>query len=153
MITITPFLWFADQAEEAAEYYCSIFTPSKIVSTSRYGDTGPGPKGSAMVVEIEIASQRVMILNGGPHFPQSEAFSFMVQCETQEEIDRYWNKLVDDGGKPSQCGWLKDKFGLSWQIVPRKLIELILSGDERSNRVMRAMMKMVKLDLHALENA
>src|SRR6267378_3093143 len=121
MQKITPFLWFDNQAEEAAQFYTSTFKNSKILSVSRYGDAGPGPKGSVMVVSFQLAGQQFTALNGGPLFKFNEAFSFVVSCENQQEIDYYWNKLTSDGGRESQCGWLKDKFGFSWQIVPTAL--------------------------------
>jgi len=150
---VTPFLWFDHQAEEAAKYYCSIFPNSKIVQTSRYRDTGPGPKGSVMVVRFELKGQPFMSLNGGPHFKFSEAISFMVDCENQKEVDQYWEKL-SQGGEKGQCGWLKDKFGPSWQVVPTALGDLVSDPDkEKANRVMSAMMKMNKIELRELEEA
>src|ERR1041385_8589640 len=124
MPKITPFLWFDTQAEEAAKFYVSIFKNSKILSVARYGDAGPGPKGSVMTVSFELNGQQFVALNGGPHFTFTEAISFVVNCDNQQEIDEYWNKL-SEGGKPSMCGWLKDKFGLSWQIYPPVLGELL----------------------------
>jgi predicted 3-demethylubiquinone-9 3-methyltransferase (glyoxalase superfamily) len=150
---ITPFLWFDSQAEEAADFYTSIFPNSKIVKVARYGDAGPGPVGSAMTVEFQLNGQPFIALNGGPHFKFSEAISFVVNCETQEEIDKYWNELSAGGGEV-QCGWLKDKFGLSWQVVPTALGKLIGGADpKRSGRVVQVMMTMKKLDLGALQAA
>ena len=150
---ITPFLWFDHQAEQAAEFYTSIFPSSKVTKVVRYGEAGPGPAGSAMTVAFELEGQAFVALNGGPHFQFSEAISFVVNCQTQEEVDRYWDQL-SAGGTPVQCGWLKDKFGLSWQIVPTALPELLGDPDPRkSQRVMKAMMTMKKLDIAALEQA
>lgn len=150
---ITPFLWFDNQAEEAAQFYTSIFKNSKINTIARYGDTGPGPKGTAMTVGFELDGQRFAALNGGPHFKFTEAVSFVVNCENQQEVDYYWDSLIA-GGTPIQCGWLKDKFGLSWQIVPTVLPELLTDKDPaKSARVMQAMMKMIKLDIPALQQA
>ena len=150
---ITPFLWFDNQAEEAAKLYTSIFKDSKILNTTRYGDSGPGPKDSVMTVVFEIAGQQFTALNGGPHFKFTEAVSFVVNCETQQEIDDYWEKLIAGAGKPVQCGWLKDKYGLSWQIVPTVLGELTKGNSARSSRVMQALLKMVKLDIAELKKA
>jgi predicted 3-demethylubiquinone-9 3-methyltransferase (glyoxalase superfamily) len=150
---ITPFLWFNDNAEQAMDFYTSVFKDSKIVSVSRYGDAGPGPKGTVMVGKFEIEGQEFLALNGGPHFTFTEAISLVVNCETQAEVDYYWDKL-GAGGKIQQCGWLKDKFGLSWQIVPTALGELMAKGaPEQANRVMQVMMKMVKLDIATLQKA
>jgi predicted 3-demethylubiquinone-9 3-methyltransferase (glyoxalase superfamily) len=154
MEKLTPFLWFDDNAEEAAKFYVSVFPRSRIVTTTRYGDSGPGPKGSVMTVEFELNGQRFLGLNGGPRFKFTEAISFVVNCDTQEELDRFWDKLLQGGGRPDQCGWMKDKFGLSWQVVPKVLAQLLHDKDpEKSKRVMQAMLKMVKLDIHALEDA
>jgi predicted 3-demethylubiquinone-9 3-methyltransferase (glyoxalase superfamily) len=155
MQKINPFLWFNDQAEEAMKFYVSIFKNSKAGKVSRYGDGGPGPKGSVMTVEFELEGQKFVALNGGPHFTFSPAISFVVNCETQQEVDMIWEKL-SEGGDPAaqQCGWLKDKFGLSWQIVPTALSELLQSKDAAtSNRVMQAMLKMKKIDLSELRQA
>jgi predicted 3-demethylubiquinone-9 3-methyltransferase (glyoxalase superfamily) len=153
MQKITPFLWFDDKAEEAMNFYTSIFKDSKIGSVSRYGDAGPGPKGSVMVGTFSLNGQEFMALNGGPQFKFTNAVSFVVNCETQEEMDHYWNAL-SAGGKVIQCGWLTDKFGLSWQIVPTILGELMGKGDaEKSNRMMKALMGMVKLDIAELKKA
>lgn len=151
---ITPFLWFDNNAEAAAQFYTSIFKNSKILAVSRYGDAGPGPKGSVMVVKFQIAGQEVTALNGGPRFTFSEAFSFVVSCDNQKEIDEYWSKLTAGGGEESMCGWLKDKFGFSWQIIPANLGQLMGQKDpKKANRVMRALLKMRKLDIAALEQA
>jgi predicted 3-demethylubiquinone-9 3-methyltransferase (glyoxalase superfamily) len=151
---ITPFLWFDNNAEEAANLYVSLLPDSKILSVSRYGEAGPGPKGSVMTVEFQLAGLRVMALNGGPHFKLTEAFSLMVNCESQEEIDRLWGKLTSDGGQESQCGWLKDKYGLSWQIIPSRFNQMMQDKDpQRSQRVMQAMLKMKKFDIARLEEA
>ena len=149
---ITPFLWFDTQAEEAANFYTSVFKNSRILHVSRYGDAGPGPKGSAMVVNFQLAGQEFTALNGGPRFKFSEAFSFVVNCENQREIDEYWTKLTADGGQESMCGWLKDKFGFSWQIVPTELGKL-MSNPQKANRVMEALLKMRKLDVAVLKAA
>jgi predicted 3-demethylubiquinone-9 3-methyltransferase (glyoxalase superfamily) len=154
MQKITPFLWFDNQAEEAARFYTSIFKNSKLGAISRYGDTGPGPKGSVLVAHFFIEGQEFMALNGGPLFRFTEAVSFVVNCDTQDEIDYYWDKLIAGGGKPSQCGWLKDKFGLSWQVVPAALTTFLTGPDpEKSNRVMQAILKLAKLDLPTLQRA
>ncbi len=153
MPKITPFLWFDNQAEEAANFYVSIFQHSKIVNVSRYGEAGPGPKGSAMTVVFQLDGQEFIALNGGPHFKFTEAISFSVDCKTQQEVDEYWEKL-SAGGKPGQCGWLKDKYGLSWQIVPSILGQLLGDKDpQKSKRAMEAMLKMTKLDIAALQRA
>jgi predicted 3-demethylubiquinone-9 3-methyltransferase (glyoxalase superfamily) len=156
MPKIVPFLWFDTQALEAAKFYVSVFKgpKSKILSVSRYGETGPGPKGSVMVVDFQIDGQRVQALNGGPHFAFSPAFSFSISCKMQREIDGYWKKLLAGGGKESQCGWLTDKFGFSWQVVPERMEKLMATKDAaKANRVMAAMLKMVKLDIATLEAA
>ena len=154
MQKITPFLWFDNNAEEAAEFYVSIFKNSKILNVSRYGDAGPGPKGSVMVVNFQLAGQEFTALNGGPLFKFSEAFSLVVNCETQKELDEYWSKLTSGGGQESQCGWLKDKFGFSWQIVPTELGKLISAKDPaKTNRVMQAVLQMKKLDIAKLRQA
>ena len=154
MQKITPFLWFDNQAEQAAQFYTSIFKNSKILNVSRYGDAGPGPKGSVMVVNFQLFGQDFTALNGGPLFKFSEAFSFVVNCENQQEIDEYWGKLTSGGGAGGDCGWLKDKFGFSWQIVPTALNKLLSDKDpEKVNRVMQAMLKMKKLDIATLQQA
>jgi len=154
MQKITPFLWFNDNADEAIKFYTSVFKNSKLINSSHYGDAGPGPKGTIMTATIELEGQRFMLLNGGPLFKFTEAISLFVTCKTQEEVDYYWNKLLQGGGQPSQCGWLKDKFGLSWQIVPEILGELIGGKDaRRANNAMQAMLKMSKLDIKKLKEA
>jgi predicted 3-demethylubiquinone-9 3-methyltransferase (glyoxalase superfamily) len=153
MQKITPFLWFDDKAEEAAKFYVSIFKNSKMGYVSRYGDAGPGPKGTVMVTTFQLDGQEFMALNGGPTFKFTEAISFVVNCETQEEVDEFWEKL-SEGGEKSRCGWLKDKYGLSWQIVPTVLGELMQDKDpEKSKRVMQAMLQMDKLDIQTLKQA
>jgi predicted 3-demethylubiquinone-9 3-methyltransferase (glyoxalase superfamily) len=153
MQKITPFLWFDNQAEEAMNFYVSIFKNSKIVSVSRYGDAGPGPKGSVMTATFQLDGQEFIALNGGPHFKFTEAISLFVKCQTQQEVDDFWEKL-SQGGQKSQCGWLKDKFGLSWQIVPTILGELLGDKDrEKSKRVMQAMLQMTKIDIEGLKRA
>lgn len=150
---ITPFLWFDSQAEEAAKFYVSIFNDSKITNISHYGEGAPVPAGTVMTVAFEIEGQQFTSLNGGPLFSFSEAISFVVHCKTQEEIDHYWEKLTD-GGEESQCGWLKDKYGVSWQVVPDKLMELLNHPDAaKAQRVTQAMLQMVKLDLNVLQEA
>ena len=153
MQRIVPFLWFDSNAEEAANFYVSIFKSSKIVSISRYGEAGPGPKGSVMVVTFELDGQELMALNGGPQFKFSEAISLLVNCRNQDEVDDYWEKL-SAGGQEVQCGWLKDKFGLSWQVFPTILGELLTDKDpQKRERVMKAMLRMKKIDIAGLKRA
>jgi predicted 3-demethylubiquinone-9 3-methyltransferase (glyoxalase superfamily) len=150
---ITPFLWFDGSAEEAMKFYASIFKNSKIGTVSRYGDAGPGPKGSVMSGTFELEGQKFMALNGGPMFKFTPAISFFVNCETQQEVDELWEKL-SAGGEKSRCGWLKDKFGVSWQIIPSVLGELLGDKDpEKSKRVMQAMLQMDKIDIAGLKQA
>jgi predicted 3-demethylubiquinone-9 3-methyltransferase (glyoxalase superfamily) len=154
MQKITPFLWFNGNAEEAAKFYVSIFKKSKIKSIARYGDAGPGPKGSVMMVTFEIEGQEFMAMNAESKYKFNESISFLVQCKTQAEVDRYWKKLTSGGGEEIACGWLKDKYGLCWQITPTVLLDLVSSKDAtKSQRVMRAMMNMVKLDISKLKAA
>ena len=151
MQKITPFLWFDTQAEEAARHYVSIFKNSRIITVSRYGDAGPGPKGSAMTVQFQLEGQDFLALNGGPRFRFTEAISLLVSCETQAEVDELWDKL---GAQPGQCGWLKDRYGLSWQIVPVALGRMLSDPDpSKSRRVMEAMLGMKKLDIGRLKEA
>jgi predicted 3-demethylubiquinone-9 3-methyltransferase (glyoxalase superfamily) len=153
MQKITPFLWFDDKAEEAANFYVSIFKNSKIETVSRYGDAGPGPKGSVMIVQFQLEGQRFTALNGGPIFKFTPAISLLVDCQTQAEVDDLWQKL-STGGRPDRCGWLQDKFGLSWQIIPAALGKLMSDPDpEKSKRVMQAMLQMDKIDIKRLEQA
>lgn len=153
MQKITPFLWFDNNAEEAVHFYTSIFKDSKIDNISHYGESGPGPAGSVMMANFKLNGQEFYALNGGPEFKFTEAISFFITCEDQAEVDYYWEKL-SEGGEPQQCGWLKDKFGLSWQIVPKQLGELMGDKDPaRANRVMQAMLKMVKIDIAGLQKA
>jgi predicted 3-demethylubiquinone-9 3-methyltransferase (glyoxalase superfamily) len=153
MQKITPFLWFDDQAEEAANLYTSIFDNSKILNVSRYGEAGPGEPGSVMTVEFELEGQKFVGLNGGPAHQFTEAVSFAVNCETQDEVDELWAKLTD-GGEEGPCGWLKDRFGLSWQIVPTALPRLLTDPDrEKAGRAMQAMMGMSKIEIAELERA
>lgn len=160
MQKITPFLWFDSNAEEAVNFYISIFSQrdgssknSKILGVSRYGEAGPGPKGTVMVAKFQLAGQEFTALNGGPHFKFTEAISFVIDCKTQEEVDHYWEKL-SAGGEKSRCGWLKDKYGLSWQIVPTVLGGLMQDKDpEKSKRVMQAMLRMDKIIIADLEKA
>ena len=150
---ITPFLWFDNQAEEAVNFYVSIFKNSKITSIDRYGEAGPGPKGTVMTASFELEGQGFMALNGGPEYKFTEAISFFVNCETQVEVDELWAKL-SAGGEEGPCGWLKDKYGVSWQIVPTILGELLNDPDpEKSGRVMKAMLQMKKLDINTLRQA
>jgi predicted 3-demethylubiquinone-9 3-methyltransferase (glyoxalase superfamily) len=153
MQKITPFLWFDDQAEEAMNFYASTFKNSKVGGVTRYGEAGPGPKGSVMTASFELEGQQFTALNGGPRFKFTEAVSFVVSCETQDEVDELWERL-SEGGQTQQCGWLKDKFGLSWQIVPIALMELMSDPDpNRSRRVMEAMLQMTKIDIAKLRQA
>jgi predicted 3-demethylubiquinone-9 3-methyltransferase (glyoxalase superfamily) len=151
--SITPFLWFDNQAEEAAKFYVSLFENSKIVDVSRYTEAGPGEPGSAMTVEFELAGQSFIALNGGPQFTFSPAISFSVSCETQEEVDRLW-EAFSEGGQPNQCAWITDKYGVTWQIVPTALPRLLSDPDrEKAARVMEAMFAMTKIDIAGLERA
>jgi predicted 3-demethylubiquinone-9 3-methyltransferase (glyoxalase superfamily) len=153
MQKITPSLWFDGKAEEAMRFYVSIFKNSKIGAVTRYGDAGPGPKGTVMVATFQLEGQEFIALNGGPQFTFSPAISFVVNCETQEEVDAFWEKLAE-GGEKLQCGWLRDKYGLSWQIVPTVLGEMMQDKDvEKSQRVMKAMLQMTKLDIKRLKQA
>src|SRR6267142_5192333 len=153
MQKITPFLWFNDDAEDAAKFYVSVFKNSRINGVTRYGEAGPGPKGKAMTVTFQLEGQDFIALNGGPQFKFSEAVSFVVDCKTQHEVDTLWAKLTK-GGQEAPCGWLKDKFGLSWQIVPSVLGELLGDKDpQKAGRVMDAMLKMKKIEISALKAA
>ncbi len=150
----TPFLWFADDAEEAMNFYVSVFPNSKVVATTRCGAGGPGPAGSVMTAQFELDGQAFIALNGGPMHAFTEAISFSVSCETQAEVDRLWEELTAGGGQPGPCGWLKDRYGLSWQIVPTVLPKLLGDQDQaKAGRAMAAMMKMSKLDGGALQRA
>ena len=153
MQTITPFLWFDGKAEEAMNFYASIFKNSKIGSVTRYGEEGPGPKGKVMTATFQLNGQEFIALNGGPQFAFSPAISFLVNCETQQEVDELWEKL-SEGGEKQRCGWLKDKFGLSWQIVPSALGVMLRDKDaEKTRRVMKAMLQMDKIDIEGLRQA
>ena len=153
MQKITPFLWFDGKAEEAMKLYVSIFKNSKVLSVTRYGEAGPGPKGSAMTVRFELDGQEFIGLNGGPQFKFTEAVSFSVDCKTQKEVDELWEKL-SAGGEQGPCGWLKDKYGLSWQIVPTVLGQMLSDPDpKKSKRVMEAMLQMKKIDIPTLKRA
>lgn len=146
-------LWFDNQAEDALTFYRSVFPQARVGRILRYGKAGPGPEGSVLTASLEIDNMEFTLLNGGPHFSFNEAVSFVINCESQAEVDNYWNKLLE-GGEAQQCGWLKDKFGVSWQVVPVALIDMISDPDaEKSRRVTEAMMKMVKLDLDVLQRA
>jgi predicted 3-demethylubiquinone-9 3-methyltransferase (glyoxalase superfamily) len=147
---LTPSLWFNDNAEGAARFYISIFDNSKIVEVTYYGEAGPGPKGTVMSVRFELDGQEFIAINAGPQFRFTEAVSFVVNCTTQKEADRFWEKLTD-GGEEGRCGWLKDKYGLSWQVVPTNLPKLLAGNDpEKSGRVMKAMLQMKKIDIETL---
>jgi predicted 3-demethylubiquinone-9 3-methyltransferase (glyoxalase superfamily) len=153
MQKLTPFLWFDTEGEDAAEFYVSVFPNSRIVDVTHYGEAGPRAAGTVMTVTFELDGQRFVALNGGPDFTFSEAISFEVECEDQDEVDSYWNTL-SEGGEQGPCGWLKDKFGLSWQIVPRRLIELLSDPDAaKAQRVMGAMLQMKKIEIAELERA
>jgi len=153
MQKITPCLWFDTDGEDAAKHYTSIIPNSTITHVSRYGAAGPRPEGSVMTVEFELDGQRFVALNGGPDFTFSEAISFQIKCDSQEEVDEYWSKL-SEGGEEGPCGWLKDRFGLSWQIIPKRLPELLSDPDrEKSQRVMAAMLEMRKIEIDGLERA
>jgi predicted 3-demethylubiquinone-9 3-methyltransferase (glyoxalase superfamily) len=153
MQKITPFLWFDGKAEEAVNFYVSIFKNSKVGSITRYGDAGPGPKGTVMIATFQLEGQDFVALNGGPQYSFTPAISLFVDCKTQEEVDDLWNKL-SEGGKTDRCGWLRDKYGLSWQIVPSTLRELLADRDpEKSKRVMKAMLQMTKIDIQGLKQA
>jgi predicted 3-demethylubiquinone-9 3-methyltransferase (glyoxalase superfamily) len=153
MQKITPFLWFDNQAEEAMNFYVSIFKNSQVGKVSRYGEAGPGPKGTVMSATFQLEGQEFFALNGGPQFPFTPAISFFVDCKTQEEVDELWERL-SAGGKTNRCGWLQDKYGLSWQIIPSALTELLHDKDpEKSKRVMQAMLQMTKIDIAGLKRA
>jgi predicted 3-demethylubiquinone-9 3-methyltransferase (glyoxalase superfamily) len=153
MKKITPFLWFDNKAEEAMNFYISIFKNSKVLNVSRFGEAGPGPKGTVMTATFQLNGQEFTALNGGPQFAFTEAVSFYVDCETQQEVDELWNKL-SEGGEKGQCGWLKDKYGLSWQIVPSALGEMLQDKDAaKVKRVTEAMLKMNKIDVNILRQA
>ncbi len=153
MPRITPFLWFDDKAEEAANFYVSVFKNSKIGSVARYSDAGSGPKGSVMTVNFQLEGQEFIALNGGPLYTFSPAISFFVDCKTQQEVDELWDKLTAGGGEV-ECGWLRDKYGLSWQIIPTALLELMQDKDPvKSQRVFKAMLQMTKIDIEGLQRA
>jgi predicted 3-demethylubiquinone-9 3-methyltransferase (glyoxalase superfamily) len=151
---IVPFLWFNDNAEEAMKFYVSVFPNSRVGAVTRYPEGAPAPAGSVMTAECELDGQKFILLNGGPHFKFTEAVSFLIYCDDQKEVDYYWDKLISGGGEPSQCGWLKDKFGLSWQVTPRMLMEANADEDRaKASRVMKAMLTMTKIDIAELEHA
>jgi predicted 3-demethylubiquinone-9 3-methyltransferase (glyoxalase superfamily) len=153
MRKITPCLWFDTEGEDAATFYTSVFPNSRIVEIARYGSAGPRPEGMVMTVSFELDGQKFIALNGGPEFTFNESISFEVECDTQEEVDAFWSKL-SEGGEEGPCGWLKDRYGVSWQVVPRRLTELLQDPDrEKSQRVMRAMLGMKKIEVDALERA
>jgi predicted 3-demethylubiquinone-9 3-methyltransferase (glyoxalase superfamily) len=157
MPKITPFLWYDNNAEEAAKFYLTVFDNSRITKTTRYDEESSKaagrPAGSVMTIEFELDGQKFVAINGGPHFKFTEAVSFVIECENQEKVDYFWEKLSAGGGQESQCGWLKDKFGLSWQVVPATLSELFQGTPESSKRVMHAMLQMKKLDVNVLKQA
>lgn len=154
MQKITPFLWFDRQAEEAANFYASVFKNSKVGAISRYGEGGPMPAGTAMTVSFELDGLEFTALNAGPVFKFTEATSFYVNCEDQDEVDHYWTRLTEDGGQPGQCGWLKDRFGLSWQIIPSALPRLLTDPDRaKADRATQAMLQMTRIDVAKLEAA
>jgi len=154
MQKITPFLWFDNQAEEAMNFYTSIFKNSKVKTVSRYGDAGPGPKGTVMVAKFELEGQEFMVLNGGPRFKFTQAISFVVNCTSQQEVDELWEKLLAGGGAEDACGWLRDKYGLSWQIIPTALGEMMSDPDkQKAGRAMQAMLKMKKIDIAEMRRA
>ena len=151
---VTPFLWFDNNAEEAATFYVSLFTDSKVGNVARWAKGSPYPEGAVMSVTIALANQEYILFNGGAHFKLDEAFSLFVSCDDQAEVDRYWDALIANGGSPSRCGWLKDKFGVSWQIAPKALLRLIGDPDaEKASRAMQAMMQMTKINVAELERA
>ncbi|MCZ2824895.1 MULTISPECIES: VOC family protein [unclassified Modestobacter] len=151
---IVPNLWFDTQAEEAAQYYIDVFGAGRVIDVTRYPEGAPGPTGSVMTVEFELAGQRFVGINGGPQLPFTEAVSFQIDCADQAEVDRYWDRLVGDGGEESQCGWLKDRYGLSWQVVPAGMAEIFADPDPaRAQRAVQAMLGMRKLDVAALRAA
>ena len=153
MQKITPFLWFDDKAEEAMNFYVSIFNNSKVVGITRYGEAGPGPKGTVMTASFVLDGQEFVALNGGPQFTFSPAISFVVNCESQDEVDRLWESL-SEGGEKRNCGWLQDKYGVSWQIVPVAMVEMLTDADPvKANRVMQAMLQMDKIDIAVLRQA
>ena len=151
---IRPCLWFNFNAEEAVDYYVSLFPNSRVVSKFHYNDSVPDLKGQVLMIDFEIGGERFLALNGGPQFPFTEAVSLSIDCEDQAEVDRLWERITADGGRPGDCGWIKDKFGLSWQVVPRGMVELFHDDDpERAAKAMRAMMTMHKLDLATVQRA
>ena len=153
MQKITPFLWFDGKAEEAMNFYVATIPNSKVLGITRVGEAGPGPKGSVLTANFVLNGLEFVALNGGPQFKFTEAVSFVINCETQEEVDRYWEKL-SEGGRTDQCGWLKDKYGLSWQITPIQLIQMLQDKDpKKADRVMKSMMKMTKIDIKELKQA
>ena len=151
---VTPFIWFDTEAEAAANFYVSLFADSTIIDVARWGKGSPYVEGSVMSVTLDLAGQQYILFNGGSHFKLNESFSLFVSCEDQAEVDRLWNALIADGGSPSQCSWLRDKFGVSWQIVPKALMRLLGDPDSaKAGRVMQAMMQMTKIDVAELERA
>ena len=154
MKKITTFLWYDKEAEQAAKFYCSVFKKSKILKIAKYGDAGPGPKGSVMTVQFQLDGVEFVALNAGPTFKFTEAISLMIACKDQKEVDYYWDKLLAGGGKESACGWLKDKYGLSWQVTPTILLEMTTHKDpKKAKRAMEAMMQMRKIDIRKLKEA
>jgi len=154
MQKISPFIWFDSNAEEAMNFYLSVFKDSKVISVTHTPPGGPGPEGSFLVAGIQLAGQEIILMNGGPGHPLTDAISLTINCETQEEVDYYWKKLLEGGGNEIACGWLKDKFGLYWQVTPVILSQLLSDPDRvKAGRVMQAMMKMIKLDIAAIKAA
>jgi predicted 3-demethylubiquinone-9 3-methyltransferase (glyoxalase superfamily) len=154
MQKISPFIWFDDDAEEAMNFYLAIFKDSKVISVAHNPPGAPGPEGAMLVASIQLEGQEVILMNGGPGHPQTDAFSLMVNCSSQEEVDHYWSKLLAGGGKEINCGWLKDRFGVYWQVTPIVLIQLLSDPDRaKAGRVMQAMMKMIKLDIASIKAA
>lgn len=154
MQKITPFLWFDNNAEEAMNFYRSVFKDSALIKAAYNPKGAPGPEGALLVASIRLAGLEITLMNGGPGHPQTDAFSLTINCETQEEVDHYWNGLLEGGGSPIACGWLKDRFGVFWQVTPVILPQLLAGGDPaKAGRVMQAMMQMVKLDIQALQDA
>jgi predicted 3-demethylubiquinone-9 3-methyltransferase (glyoxalase superfamily) len=154
MQKISPFIWFDDNAEEAMNFYLPIFKDSKVVRIAHTPPGGPGPEGALLVASIQLDGQEIILMNGGPGHPQTDAFSLTINCESQAEVEHYWSKLLDGGGKEVACGWLQDKFGVYWQVTPVILVQLLSDPDKaKAGRVMQAMMKMIKLDIPALQAA
>jgi predicted 3-demethylubiquinone-9 3-methyltransferase (glyoxalase superfamily) len=154
MQKISPFLWFDNHAEKAMNFYLAIFRDSKVIRIARTPPGGPGPEGAMLVATVQLEGQEITLMNGGPGHPQTDAFSLMINCESQDEVEHYWSKLLEGGGKEIACGWLQDKFGIYWQVTPIMLVQLLSNPDRaKAGRVMQAMMKMIKLDIPTLQAA